>query len=71
MSSIAQKARKVELVQESPNWLAVYAGRRCTGHVLCRDRADDVVGFDVNDQPLGIFPDLESAAAAVMAAARL
>ena len=71
MGYITQKARKVELVRELPNWLAVYAGRKCTGHVLCRDRAGDVVGFDVNDQPIGIFPDLDSAANAVMAAARL
>jgi hypothetical protein len=48
--------------------LTIYSGRECIGHLYLRGKAG-VEAFDVHDKSLGLFPDQQSAAAAISLAA--
>ena len=52
------------LLRFTPQWLSVYAGQRCIGHVLHRGKSG-FEGFDADDNPIGTWPTVQQAADAV------
>lgn len=58
------KSREATPAQIPMSMLAIYAGRTCLGHVILRGRSG-VEAFDADDQSLGIYPNLKSAADAI------
>jgi hypothetical protein len=51
----------------STNWVAVYAGQTCLGHVISRGPRG-FEAFDPDDKPIGLFATQASAADALEAA---
>jgi hypothetical protein len=47
-----------------PQWMSVYAGQLCIGHVMHRGRGS-FEAFDRDDGSLGTFPTVQEAAGAV------
>jgi hypothetical protein len=50
--------------RRSVQWLAVFDGKVCVGHLISRGRGA-VEAFDKDDRSLGVFPSLCAAAAAI------
>jgi hypothetical protein len=60
------KSERTEITRTrfAAQWLSVYDGTRCLGHVLSRG-ARGVEAFDRNDNSLGNFPTTKDAADAL------
>ena len=68
-SAKAGELKQPEAYSMQSTCLSIYDGRTCIGHLLSRGKAG-VEAFDSDARILGVFPDPQSAAAAIRAKAR-
>lgn len=60
----SDKRTEITRTRFSDQWMAVYDGTRCIGHLLSRG-PKGVEAFDRNDNSLGPFPSMKAAADAL------
>lgn len=60
----SDKRTEITKSRFSDQWLSVYDGARCLGHVLSRG-PKGVEAFDQNDNSIGTFPTTKAAADAL------